>query len=166
MAGLWDERRAAFGGHLHGGLRDMAVKDWALSPAGLRFLLIAGLAVWPGARAAAANCAIAKTQYDLNVCADEAYRKSDAALNAAYQRIVVRLRDNPPTLALLVTAQKAWIAFRDAECGFSASGESGGSILPMVTTICQDGMTKERLKDLRKYLACKEGDLLCPVPSG
>jgi uncharacterized protein YecT (DUF1311 family) len=57
------------------------------------------------------------------------------------------------------------VAFRDAECKFSASGAQGGSIQPMIASICQTDVTKARTEALRHYLDCKEGDMSCPVPA-
>ena len=106
-----------------------------------------------------------QTQPGLDVCADAAYKKADAGLNGAYKDILRRLKDDGAKTKLLVTAQKAWLTFRDAECAFSASGVAGGSIQPMVISLCLEKVTKERTKDLGVYLKCEEGDTECPVPA-
>jgi uncharacterized protein YecT (DUF1311 family) len=54
--------------------------------------------------------------------------KADAALNAAYKEIIRPLKGDAATTQLLVAAQKAWIAYRDAECDFSSSANIGGAI--------------------------------------
>ncbi|PRH89633.1 hypothetical protein C5L14_03475 [Labrys okinawensis] len=117
------------------------------------------------AAAGATNCANAATQADMNECADKAFKKSDADLNAVYQQIEQRLKDNADTKKRLVAAQRAWVAFRDAECTFSASGASGGSIYPMVYSMCLDRVTQARVRSLEAYLSCGEGDTSCPVPT-
>ena len=114
---------------------------------------------------AQANCANASDQAATNACADRAYRKSDAELNRAYEVITARLRDNRPVADKLVSAQRAWIAYRDAECGFSSAGAEGGSVYPMVVSTCLDDLTKLRTESLKGYLSCEEGDLACPVPA-
>ena len=106
-----------------------------------------------------------QTQRGLDVCADAAYKKADAGLNGAYKAILGRLKDDGAKTKLLVTAQKDWLSFRDAECAFSASGVAGGSIQPMVISLCLEKVTKERTKDLGVYLKCEEGDTECPVPA-
>jgi uncharacterized protein YecT (DUF1311 family) len=106
-----------------------------------------------------------QTQQGLNQCADAAYRKADAALNGAYKEIARRLKDDAETTKLLVNAQKAWIAFRDAECTFANAENADGSIYPMVYAGCLERLTKARTNELRAYLKCGEGDLGCPVPS-
>ena len=110
------------------------------------------------------KCGNASTQTDLNLCADQAYRKSDAELNAAYRTVTARLKDDQTTLAKLQSAQKAWLFFRDAECAFSSSSTSGGSAYPMVLSMCLDKLTRARTQELRAYLKCEEGDTSCPVP--
>ncbi|MDH2050474.1 lysozyme inhibitor LprI family protein [Achromobacter marplatensis] len=110
------------------------------------------------------KCGNASTQTDLNLCADQAYRKSDAELNAAYRTVTARLKDDQTTLAKLQSAQKAWLFFRDAECAFSSGGTTGGSAYPMVLSQCLDKLTQTRTKELRAYLKCEEGAMSCPVP--
>ena len=114
--------------------------------------------------AVAAECED-QTQTGLNRCADAAYQKADAALNGVYKEITRRLKGDAATMQLLVSAQKAWLSFRDAECAFANAANTGGSIYPMVYAQCLERLTKARTSDLRAYLKCGEGDLGCPVPS-
>lgn len=111
------------------------------------------------------NCGDKTNQTDMNICAGQAYAKSDKELNAVYQQIEARLKDDADTKKLLVAAQKAWIGFRDAECNFSSSTVAGGTAYPFISSTCLDGMTQSRIKDLKGYLTCQEGDLDCPVPT-
>lgn len=93
------------------------------------------------------------------------FKKADHELNVTYKAIEARLADDPASKARLVHAQRAWIGFRDAECTFQSSGEDGGSVAPMIVTICQAAMTADRADQLKAYLNCEEGDLSCPVPA-
>ncbi|NEV15157.1 urease-associated protein [Rhizobium sp. SEMIA 4088] len=102
----------------------------------------------------------------MNECADKSFKKSDADLNGVYKQIEQRLKDNADTKKLLVTAQRAWVAFRDAECTFQTSGSSQSSIYPMVYSMCLDTVTQSRVRTLEAYLNCAEGDTSCPVPAG
>ncbi|WP_353154717.1 lysozyme inhibitor LprI family protein [Pollutimonas bauzanensis] len=115
-------------------------------------------------QAHAVDCANASAQSTLNECADKDYKKSDAELNKLYKDIRGRLSDQPDAVKKLVAAQKAWVAFRDAECGFSSFRSQDGSAYPMLISMCRDGLTQTRVKDLKAYLLCEEGDLSCPVP--
>ncbi len=127
-------------------------------------LLPLALAAVPAA--AAADCPDATTQMELNQCAGAAAAAADAQLNAAYKEIRARLKGDAETTNLLVAAQRAWVAYRDAECSFEASGSTGGSIYPMVYALCVETVTNARVADFRQYLACEEGDLSCPLPPG
>jgi uncharacterized protein YecT (DUF1311 family) len=113
---------------------------------------------------AAVDCANASDQATMNQCAGQEYKAADKELNAVYQQITARLKDNAEGKKLLVNAQRAWIGFRDAECNFSASGVAGGSVYPLIYSNCMTSVTKVRTEALKQYLKCEEGDLSCPVP--
>lgn len=113
---------------------------------------------------AADDCANASDQATLNECADKSYKASDRQLNELYGEIKQRVANDADRTRLWVAGQKAWLAFRDAECKFSSSGVEGGSAYPMILTICLDSLTQSRIEDFTAYLACEEGDLSCPVP--
>ncbi|MEP7185254.1 MAG: lysozyme inhibitor LprI family protein [Rhodanobacter sp.] len=126
------------------------------------FLLL--LILEPLSVAYASDCASPNTQTEMNACADAAYRKTDAELNHLYQQVKGQLKHNQDTANLLVTAQKRWVGFRDAECAFRSSAGAGGSIYPLLVTQCRDKLTSERIEGLHTYLHCREGDMSCPVP--
>ena len=130
-------------------------------------VVLPALALLAAAQASAADrCADAADQTAMTACYEKALKASDAALNASYCEIEGRLADDPETKKRLVGAQKAWLAFRDAECRFSTSAVEGGSIEPTLTAICLQEMTAARTAELKGYLACEEGDMSCPVPPG
>lgn len=114
--------------------------------------------------ARADECADADDMATMNACAGKALKASDAELNALYKQIQGRLEDDEDTTKLLVAAQRAWIAYRDAECEFASSGADGGSIQPLITLQCRDERTKKRIADFKTYLSCEEGDLSCVLP--
>ncbi|MGX8011533.1 lysozyme inhibitor LprI family protein [Mesorhizobium sp. ORM8.1] len=104
------------------------------------------------------------SQSMMNICADADYQAADAKLNAAYQDLV--RRNDQTSNKLLQTAQRAWIAFRDAECTYSTAGSEGGSIHPMEVSQCLTGLTDERTKQLTSGANCKEGDTSCGSSDG
>lgn len=130
-------------------------------------ILAATLAIIVSAPAAKADECDNATggQAGLDQCYDKVFKKSDAELNKLYKQIEARLKDDAATTKLLVTAQRAWVAFRDSECNFQSAGASGGSIGPMIHSMCLDGLTQSRIKDFQGYLKCEEGDTSCPVPA-
>lgn len=95
---------------------------------------------------AADDCADPQDQTTLTMCAGKDFEKADAKLNADYKQIMARLKGNADATKLLVTAQRSWVAFRDAECLFQASAVSGGTIYPMIVAMCQTDLTNERVK--------------------
>ncbi|KXF74865.1 urease-associated protein [Paramesorhizobium deserti] len=111
------------------------------------------------------KCADAQDQATMNQCADASFKKSDKKLNTLYKQIEARLKDDADTRKLLIKAQQDWVKFRDAECTFQTAGAAGGSVMPMLTAQCMDGLTQSRVKDFESYLNCQEGDMSCPVPA-
>ncbi len=82
-------------------------------------------------RSVAASPCADQTQRGLDACAGAARDKADAALNGVYKQIVARLADDPGKTKRLIEAEKAWIAFRDAECAFANSDTEGGRLDPL-----------------------------------
>ena len=114
--------------------------------------------------AVAVDCDNASDQATMNQCAAQQNATADKELNALYQQITSRFKGNPDNKKLLVGAQRAWVAFRDAECKFSASGVEGGSVYPLIYSNCVTQLTKARVQTFKNYLKCQEGDMSCPVP--
>ena len=114
---------------------------------------------------AAENCGNLPRQAEMNACYGKALADEDRALNTTYREIGKRLAASKEATGRLLAAERAWIAYRDAECAFSASGSAGGSLYPMLIASCEAALTNRRNSDLRAYLQCTEGDLSCPVPA-
>ncbi|MCH9764938.1 MAG: lysozyme inhibitor LprI family protein [Alphaproteobacteria bacterium] len=130
-----------------------------------RLFLLAIAIAGPASVVHADDCANAGSIKAMSDCAKMAYKKSDAKLNALYKQIRQRLDGETNTKKQLLATQRAWLAFRDAECTFSSSAVSGGSIYSTVHTECADKLTRKRISDFEAYLSCQEGDLSCPVPA-
>jgi uncharacterized protein YecT (DUF1311 family) len=109
---------------------------------------------------ARADCYDSPVQADLNACADAAFKAADAQLNAAYAAVRQRLSDDGQKR--LRDAERAWMAYRDAECMFRSSGDDGGSAAVMVDAQCQADLTTERARYLESIRTCEDGDLSCP----
>jgi uncharacterized protein YecT (DUF1311 family) len=129
-----------------------------------RMLVSAFLAVLAAAPAANAQECDRNddSQQMMNICSDEDYKAADAKLNKAYQELISG--SDAKTGKLLQTAQRAWIAFRDAECSYSASDSEGGSIYPMLVSECLTRLTNDRTKQITADSACAEGDVSCASP--
>jgi uncharacterized protein YecT (DUF1311 family) len=105
------------------------------------------------------GAAVAQSQMELNAQAGSALQKSDAQLNAVYNKLRARISDAGKQK--LLAAQQSWLRFRDQECEFETMGTVGGSIHSMVVAICLTRLTDQRIKDLEAQLNCQEGDLSC-----
>ncbi|ODP35561.1 hypothetical protein A9762_00690 [Pandoraea sp. ISTKB] len=112
--------------------------------------------------ASASACNDPQDQATMNKCAMDAYKASDKKLNDAFQALNKKL--SPEGKAALQKSQRAWIAWRDAQCTFETMGSDGGSIHPLVITTCFDELTKAQTKRLDRMNNCEEGDLSCTRP--
>ena len=108
---------------------------------------------------AAPSCGDQPTQTGMNQCADAQYRVADKALNATYGKLLAKL--TPPGRSALQTAQRAWLAYRDAQCAFETLGTAGGSVHPFVLSACLEEMTVAQTGRLAAQANCTEGDLSC-----
>jgi uncharacterized protein YecT (DUF1311 family) len=109
-----------------------------------------------------AECAAAMSQMEMNACAQQAFERADAELNALYRRLIDGAReddgspdngrsdgdDRPGAEATLREAQRAWVAFRDAHCRGEGYAERGGSMEPMIFHQCLERLTRERIAQL------------------
>jgi uncharacterized protein YecT (DUF1311 family) len=102
--------------------------------------------------AATQPCADANTQTDMTICWSEQAKKSDAQLNATYQRVRKGVRDLGADPDVLVSPELAWISARDATCKYEMSLTEGGSISPMEGAMCVDRMTQAQTKWLSDFL--------------
>ena len=96
------------------------------------------------------NCNNPQTQSQMNICASIAYQNADRKLNQVYRQLLPKL--SAARKQKLITAQQAWIKFRDSSCEFERSAYEGGSIAPMIYGFCLANVTEQRTKDLRRYL--------------
>jgi uncharacterized protein YecT (DUF1311 family) len=104
--------------------------------------------------AAADDCANAPNQSAMNICADDAYKTADRDLNAQYaQTRKAILAYDPEGDKLLITAQRAWVVFRDAHCAASSFAFKGGSMEPYSKGMCLAVTTKARTDELKRMLA-------------
>lgn len=122
-------------------------------------LFIVGL-LWGGATLAdeLPDCIDPQTQMEMSYCASVDYEDADADLNALWPSIVAAAKASDEyvagqvegtgvstTLEALLTAQRAWIKFRDAQCEYEAYEVFGGTAQPMVGSLCLARLTRERI---------------------
>jgi uncharacterized protein YecT (DUF1311 family) len=83
-------------------------------------------------------------------------QKADVVLNKVYKQVMELLGDTDKKK--LVKAQRAWLAFRDAECDFETHVTSGEASIRLVNGPMNfTSLTKERVKNLQSMIqAIKE----------
>ena len=99
-------------------------------------------------------------QSEMNRCADLDARDVEADLNHVYQDLLVKLKGDENATNKLRTAQRAWLAFREAHLQELYPAEDKqreyGSIYPMCYAQVATAMTKERTTQLRRMLDGKD----------
>lgn len=105
------------------------------------------------------DCTQALSTVEMNTCAVAEFEKADKELNEVYARALKAIPDmagDDPQFnaaaweAALRVSQRAWIAFRDAECqdhiAMFWSGGSGGTVDVIG---CKTEKTEARIQDLK-----------------
>lgn len=105
------------------------------------------------------------TQTEMNFCAEQAFIAADEELNFAYRLALTEVKaiDEQNAMAGIETplpleealrqAQRAWIEFRDDACAAEALLVQGGTMQPMVGTLCLARLSRERTEDLAVFTA-------------
>ena len=117
-----------------------------------------------GAAEPAPRCADLPTQMEINVCAAEDYKAADAQLNRQWAETsaVMKAQDKegdaskdgrPGYHQALLGAQRAWLAFRDAECRIEGYAMRGGSGEYMMVSACLAKVTRARTAQLEAMTA-------------
>ncbi len=118
------------------------------------------LAVFWLPTAALADCSEAVTTFDMRQCAAEDYARADAELNTAYKAAQLAMKqldaDLPQDLKgasqALLTAQRAWIPFRDAACTAEGFQFRGGTFEPLMVLTCKTHLTRQRSAQLEQLI--------------
>jgi uncharacterized protein YecT (DUF1311 family) len=97
------------------------------------------------------KCNPGGNQLEINACARDDFAKADSELNKTYQALIKKEADDKLFISKLRLAQKAWLAFRDAEldarfclCGKRCKNLLGEHV-PDVVSLSQ-GRTHTRKK--------------------
>ncbi|MBB3654961.1 uncharacterized protein YecT (DUF1311 family) [Rhizobium sp. BK650] len=120
---------------------------------GLLMLLAVG-----AAHAEDVDCENAQTQADMTSCAQARYDKADKSLNAQYKLTRTAMvaidkdldGDMKGAEQALLKAQRAWIAYRDAQCDNYGFQARGGTMERMLVAGCLADLTDLRTKELKE----------------
>lgn len=85
------------------------------------------------------------TQSELTAKAAADAAEADADLTLLYRKF--------PKTRELIAAERAWIAYRDAECRYEHVSYPNGSMYTMEISMCVTGMTRARIELLKRDLA-------------
>ncbi|MES2569949.1 MAG: lysozyme inhibitor LprI family protein [Verrucomicrobiota bacterium] len=97
------------------------------------------------------SAAHGQSQSEMNEQARKNFEKVDARLNSVYKKLIATL--DSESQVKLKAAQRAWIAFRDAEAEFKADlAARGGSMAPMIHSATAADLTEKRLRQLEAAL--------------
>jgi uncharacterized protein YecT (DUF1311 family) len=127
----------------------------------LRIAGVVLLSVLPALAAAQeVTCDAALTQADMNACARADWEQADGALNALWPRAREAAKAQDAALPddmkragqALLEAQRAWIAFRDAQCRSEGFAMRGGSAEPLLVYGCMATMTRLRTEELQRLI--------------
>lgn len=103
-------------------------------------------------------------QQEMNICAANDFVLADQELNAAWALARAKTKEldksyaeypGPPEanprgyFELLLSAQRAWLKYRDEHCKLDGYGARGGSLEPLLVSTCKTALTKARTKELR-----------------
>jgi uncharacterized protein YecT (DUF1311 family) len=108
------------------------------------------------------ECSNRQSQSEMNTCFDVRFKAADAAREKAFLELMVRLDEKQEKA--LREVEDAWATYRDKHCAFIGSATEGGSVQPMIVSMCLTDLTELRAKELNAQVTCEEGDLTCAAP--
>ena len=82
----------------------------------------------------------------------EPFKQEDDKLNAAYRRLLDRARDDAALVERIKKAQRAWVAFRDAQMEALTAGGGWGDASPWCEWSAKQWLTERRTQDLESML--------------
>lgn len=96
------------------------------------------------------NCDDAVSTYDMKICESQRYEIQDKRLNDQYAKLMKK--NDKQGQSKLKAAQRAWIAYRDAECDYAADSMRGGTLEGLIGLSCMTEKTKTRADELKDYV--------------
>jgi uncharacterized protein YecT (DUF1311 family) len=116
-----------------------------------------GVPAWAGAQGV--NCQEALSTVEMNTCAGAEFETADTELNRVYKAAIAAIPamatgeppfDTASWEEALRASQRAWVAFRDAECEeHLAKFWTGGTGATVDIISCKTEKTEQRTKELK-----------------
>lgn len=112
----------------------------------------------------ACSGSLAQTQSKSNQDACTTFKQADALLNKNYNQVLSEYKKNAALIRKLKIAQRAWIAYRDAqiEALYPAPNKRAeyGSVYPTCRCSALAALTTQRTDELKKWIdGAEEGDV-------
>lgn len=122
----------------------------------LMFAVFAIIVAPAAAQDEAPDCANQIDQNTMTRCAGIDFDKADAELNRIWPGLKKDAQDADAEAFegmggyrdALLASQRAWLAYRDAECALQGFEARGGSMEPMLVNACLAEKTTARIKEL------------------
>ncbi|KAF3999406.1 uncharacterized protein YecT (DUF1311 family) [Glaciimonas immobilis] len=107
---------------------------------------------------AADPCKTQNNTMEINACGQKQFEQGDKALNQAYQALLKKLstKDTPDyrnsvIRPYVITAQRAWITFRENDCKGLYTYNEGGTLRNVIYLTCMTDHAAQRTKDLKAF---------------
>lgn len=100
--------------------------------------------------ASACTVARAQSQSDLTINAVAASNHAERELASLYRQL--------PRTQALIASERAWLAYREAECRYAHHATPEGSMYGMEAAMCREAVTRQRITLLRQNIAERYGD--------
>lgn len=127
-------------------------------------MLLIALAL-AGAAASQKNCGDLDNQLAMTMCEKDVADRTDAEMNRVWKTVQASMqqvdRDDggdrvgkgePSYAQALLASQRAWLAFRDAQCRIAGYEWRGGSMEAFAANQCLAAVTTARTQQLRELL--------------
>lgn len=92
----------------------------------------------------------AQTQAQMNQEAYAEFKAADQKLNKLYPKVLSKLDEEGQEK--LKAAQRAWVAFRDAQAELEADSARGGTMAPLLRANSLTATTEARIEQLQEFL--------------
>jgi uncharacterized protein YecT (DUF1311 family) len=111
------------------------------------------------------KCNVVGTQQEMEACARDDFNEADKELNQIYQALLGKEADDPLFVSKLRDAQRAWLAFlnADLDAQFACAEDESrlacwGSQYGMAYLTRKAELTRERTKHLQRFLEEGHGE--------
>lgn len=105
------------------------------------------------------NCDNPMSQVEMTYCSGLEFERADRRLNQVYRKVIAEQTRDPGEAPYdarsweeaMRKAQRAWVAFRDADCkGLVARDWTGGTGTSMAVNMCMTALTRRRIETLEQ----------------